>query len=364
MDYEWYYARRNTTEHDATFSIENFPIVSVTEDNVVFVKGLDVLASQPGIDTLTVLPVPTNSDAELVRFYLADNAEIFCQYDSLWHSTDKGLTWLPAGLGMPSDSNGRQATVSSVVRLNEQTLLCGLHAAAYISPQNDTTFQIGGMWISSDNGNSWSQLPHDSLDHVNVWYVHRKGDVTGAPLTMVGNNVDTLIAAIGNVYYEDDGDSWPIPLTMSNARIVISTDGGSTWKTTFNEPRIQPAFGGKRKIVSMPNGSLAAATVEAGVVWSNDGMVWQQIGSDVLSQTFISDLDVDSMGTLYASTEKGIYKIDVSEVVSVEDDKLNEPDNRKKYFTLWSYPTPAFDKVTVRINSIESANGDIKSLKL
>lgn len=364
LDYRWHYAPRYTSEHDTKYAVENFPLLTANEDEVTFMDGLYPVASQPGTDTLRILPSSKNLNVVPIRFYLADNTEIFCQYDSLWHSTDNGRTWLPAGLGIPTDSNGRQATVSSVVRLNEQTLLCGLHAAAYISPQNDTTFQLGGMWISNDNGNSWSQFPHDSLNHVNVWYVHRKGDVTGAPLAMVGNNVDTLIAAIGNVYYEDDGASWPIPLTMSNARIVTSTDGGRTWKTTFNEPRKQPAFGGKRKIVTMPNGSFAAATVEAGVVWSNNGMAWQQIGTDVLSQTFISDLDVDSMGTLYASTEKGIYKIDVSAVVSVEDDKLDEPDSKRKYFTLWTYPTPAFDKLTVRINNVETAKGDIRSLKL
>jgi len=85
--------------------------------------------------------------------------------------------------------------------------------------------------------------------------------------------------------------------------------------------------------------------MEDGVVESTDaGLTWHQLGDMPLNYRFINDIEVDSKGTIYAGTDKGLFTF-TPNTTSVEND------DHLQFASVWAYPTPAGDKLTVRINN-------------
>ncbi|GMV53016.1 MAG: hypothetical protein AMXMBFR68_08080 [Ignavibacteria bacterium] len=321
-----------------------------------------------------------------IRFYQQHESEIFCQINVLWHSTD-GATWQEIGKGLPADSNGRQGTIASILRLRDGRLLCGMKGYTVFTQREfgtdnyDTSYVKGGLWVSSDNGQNWQELSHPAVTGSNVWFLKRKGDLNEQRLaTAVDGGTDTLVASVGTVetkrvldeIHEIGPDGNPrftgfydtiSVTTMRDARIVTSTDGGVSWRVTYNEPKSRPGFSPRREIISRRDGSLLAATVESGVLWSPNGLVWTPLGNDTLNQTVILDIDVDTNDVVYAATDKGIFYIN-DRPTSVDDGKLNIPSKNGRFFSMWTYPTPVRTKVQVRLNNVEALSNTIRSLKL
>ena len=321
-----------------------------------------------------------------IRFYQQHESEIFCQINVLWHSTD-GATWQEIGKGLPADSNGRQGTIASILRLRDGRLLCGMKGYTVFTQREfgtdnyDTSYVKGGLWVSSDNGQNWQELSHPAVTGSNVWFLKRKGDLNEQRLaTAVDGGTDTLVASVGTVetkrvldeIHEIGPDGNPrftgfydtiSVTTMRDARIVTSTDGGVSWRVTYNEPKSRPGFSPRREIISRRDGSLLAATVESGVLWSPNGLVWTPLGNDTLNQTVILDIDVDTNDVVYAATDKGIFYIN-DRPTSVDDGKLNIPSKNSRFFSMWTYPAPVRTQVQVRLNNVEALSNTIRSLKL
>ncbi|KAB2895384.1 MAG: exo-alpha-sialidase [Bacteroidetes bacterium] len=369
------------------YTLNNYVITEYTKDSIVHLLKANVIRLKSETTVNLFGDNPPENYGNMLRFYQRSNTEVFCQRTALWHSTDGGATWEEVGKGLPADSNGRLGTIASMLRLRDGRLLCGMKGFTVYSQREfstdnyDTSYVSGGLWVSSDNGQNWQELPHPAVAGSNVWFLKRKGDLHEQRLaTVVDGGIDTLVAAVGTVetkrlldaIYERDPDGNPYftgfydtvsVTTMRDARIVTSTDGGVSWRVTYNEPKSRPGFSPRREIISRRDGSLLAATVESGVLWSPNGLVWTPLGNDTLNQTVILDIDVDTNDVVYAATDKGIFYIN-DRPTSVDDGKLNIPSKNGRFFSMWTYPTPVRTQVQVRLNNVEALSNTIRSLKL
>ena len=359
--------------HSDDYVTKNYEVADFTPDSVVDLNWGVIYMKADSAAPLLGDSLPRAYEDKKPRFYQQSNSEVFCQKTVLWRTTDGGATWQEIGKGLPADSNGRQGTIASILRLRDGRLLCGmkgytLYTQREFSTENyDTSYVGGGLWVSSDNGQSWQELPHPAVAGSNVWFLKRKGDLNEQRLaTVVDGGTDTLVASVGTVETKRVLDAYGQTVsvtTMRDARIVTSTDGGVSWKVTYNEPKSRPGFSPRREIISRRDGSLLAATVESGVLWSPNGLVWTPLGNDTLNQTVILDIDVDTNDVVYAATDKGIFYIN-DRPTSVDDGKLNIPSRNGRFFSMWTYPTPVRTQVQVRLNNVEALGNTIRSLKL
>ncbi|MDZ4746131.1 MAG: T9SS type A sorting domain-containing protein [bacterium] len=91
--------------------------------------------------------------------------------------------------------------------------------------------------------------------------------------------------------------------------------------------------------------------MEDGVVESTDaGLTWHQLGDMPLNYRFINDIEVDTKGTIYAGTDKGLFTF-TPNTTSVEGD------DHLKLASVWAYPTPVDDQLTVRVNNVNLISG-------
>ena len=359
--------------HSDDYVTKNYEVADFTPDSVVDLNWGVIYMKADSAAPLLGDSLPRAYEDKKPRFYQQSNSEVFCQKTVLWRTTDGGATWQEIGKGLPADSNGRQGTIASILRLRDGRLLCGmkgytLYTQREFSTENyDTSYVGGGLWVSSDNGQNWQELPHPAVAGSNVWFLKRKGDLNEQRLaTVVDGGTDTLVASVGTVETKRVLDAYGQTVsvtTMRDARIVTSTDGGVSWKVTYNEPKSRPGFSPRREIISRRDGSLLAATVESGVLWSPNGLVWTPLGNDTLNQTVILDIDVDTNDVVYAATDKGIFYIN-DRPTSVDDGKLNIPSRNGRFFSMWTYPTPVRTQVQVRLNNVEALGNTIRSLKL
>lgn len=352
---------RFNDEGDPKYALENFPLQETDSSGLLLLGKREAMRVTDGADTVEVLPTPTEPDdqGEVVRYYQRSSNVQFCLKRMLWRSLDDGKHWEQVGSGLPADSAGVVQTISTMVRLGNGKLLCGIRGYRSVGLDDDTVQRQGGFWVSADEGASWQPIGGQLDNSLCVWYLHRKGQTNGDPLTVVDSqSADTLIAAVANVLTNDLTSS----ITMNDANLMASVDGGLTWTVVYSEPRRQPATGVRREILSTADSRLIATTVENGLIESADGFHWYPLGGSELVNHTIFDVDVDASGGVYTSTNKGVYRLVLP--TSTDDATINIPYRGTEFFTMWTYPTPSYRKLTVRLNNVELVNNEFGTLGL
>ena len=158
-------------------------------------------------------------------------------------------------------------------------------------PTDNNTYWVGapagGLWLTTDNGNSWTCLTDDNA-------------VLGVSDIVVPSDYST-----SNTIYiaTGDRDSWD----NRSVGVLKSTDGGSSWNATGLNFTLANAELIYRLLISPDDNSVLIAATSDGVYKTSDaGVNWTQLSTD----KFIDmEYKPGDFSTLYASTKHGtIYK--------------------------------------------------------
>ncbi|CAN5492211.1 hypothetical protein BH10BAC6_BH10BAC6_06800 [soil metagenome] len=265
-------------------------------------------------------------------------ADRWVQSDSLYRSSDDGITWSAAEAGLPRDSAGGVIPISSIKRLPNGTLLCafrGLRKPVVSDTGTADTAIVreGGIWRSTDDGRAWSRSDAGLETDRYVWWIE--------PLPS-----GAILAVAGNALYDKAVQGQFLTgWNLVGARIFRSADNGLTWDVVYAETRDRDGYPGRRPILRTSTGSILAATMENGVIESgDDGRTWHEVGEDLYGR-MINDIDEDSTGSIWVATDNGIWSWQPTTSV-------NEPYVNGRYTSVWAYPTPARDEVTIRLNNL------------
>lgn len=218
-------------------------------------------------------------------------------------SRDKGLTWLRANAGLPAHTDIR--SFASIGK----TLFVG--ADVYVDPEDETE-AAGGIFVSHDEGRSWTDT----------------GSMSTGFLASAGTSLfaDTLLK--GFIRSKDGGKTWkpvgkglpagavilclvgsgPDLIAGTSKGLLLSTDDAASWKAgSVGLPAGTPvrslATGGKK---------LFAATPRAVFVSEDDGRTWNEAGAGFPADTEIWCLAATETD-LFAGTEgKGVWRLPLS----------------------------------------------------
>jgi photosystem II stability/assembly factor-like uncharacterized protein len=251
-------------------------------------------------DTTPLIGTETLSDIG-VRTLVKSNGTLYAgtEYAGVIHSTDNGLQWTPFTYGLPRDR------YANSLILKDSLLFAGLYWS-------------GGVFRSSDNGETWESVSSSELEYQAVFSF----EIIGTTLFAGTNN--------GGVFRTvDNGETWEqvnngLPLQpirtlavkdsillvgMDSAGVYRSTDYGDTWI-----PIISGLMNLNIKSLAVRNSILFAGTSGNGVYRSTDnGESWTEINVGLVKQSgfalakngnslFIATL---SDGGLYRSNDMG-----------------------------------------------------------
>ncbi len=139
----------------------------------------------------------------------------------LYKSVDGGDTWSRRNCGLPNAS----ASAVYVSPLDDSIALVGLGAGNATTPGGG--FFAGGVFRTTDGGDSWTRVDAGLQDDINVFYqLYARGN---ADVYTFGLGFDNLANNVGLLRSTDGGESWgsittPFDL-LRIAYLTVSTDG-------------------------------------------------------------------------------------------------------------------------------------------
>ncbi|MEO5572250.1 MAG: T9SS type A sorting domain-containing protein [Bacteroidia bacterium] len=186
----------------------------------------------------------------------------------VWRSTDGGLTWNQLTSGLP-------AVGLSYSRIGVD--LCISNPSIVYAMYVDSTYAFGGLFKSTDNGNTWTQTNNADLYSNNVmvnqgyWYGRIKVDPTDADIVYV----------IGFDMYK-------------------TADGGNSWSGTFNGVHVDHHI-----IAVHPlNHNFVMNGCDGGLhISNNGGDTWIHHEDLPITQFYTCSIDEQNPTNLYGGTQ-------------------------------------------------------------
>lgn len=187
-----------------------------------------------------------------------------------YKSTDSGVNWV----ALPTSPSGPNGLMAQNLKVFFYT-----NGSAVKVTRLLTTVQGAGVFVSEDNGNTWTTS---------------NTGLPAKPITfgLAQNGID------GSLY-----------VSLDNAGSYKSTDMGASWALAFGNVDAIPAV----KRVTLPNANLLVARTFAGPYKSTDGGLTWQKGGTGLSGGWTNNLKMDNATptpNIYASAADGVYKFD------------------------------------------------------
>ncbi|MEK6782237.1 MAG: glycosyl hydrolase [Bacteroidota bacterium] len=159
----------------------------------------------------------------------------------LYKSTDGGATWNKIHKGLPTEL-GKMAV--AVCRSNSERV--------YALIESDSDKELGGLFVSTNAGESWTRMTNDHRLLQRAWYYIELFTDPKDELTLYVLSAPALRSIDGGKTWEDisstHGDYHNLWINPNNSKnMIISDDGGSaisvnggkTWSTQNNMPTAQ-----------------------------------------------------------------------------------------------------------------------------
>jgi photosystem II stability/assembly factor-like uncharacterized protein len=255
------------------------------------------------------------------------SSHIFAAADSgLYKSSDDGKTW-------EADTNTVVRSYSLIIddnnlyNRNDKTIYRSTDwGQTWGVPLTLSLLQISRLTIKGNIifATDYNNATYCSKDYGSTWHI---SSISRLDASIAGIAIcDTILFAIQGRggFYDPSG-------------IFRSTDYGTTWK--------DQKFAYAINIVS--NDKYVLVSAEGDVLFSDDkGDKWKSIIAG-MNAPYFSSLAIGS-AYLYGASEWGLWKIPISEITAIKDNKNTLPD---KYLLKQNYPNP-FNPVTNIVYSV------------
>ncbi len=266
---------------------------------------------------------------------VAPDNHIFAGSNSgVYRSTDQGSTWAKTNKGLPTNvviyslmcgnnnvvyagGDGGSGIFCSLDDGNTwtsmNTVSNGLFTMSLMIDRNNRIFAgtlNQGVYISTDNGTSWSYSGLNSVHNVTSFGLDSTGNV--------------IVATLSGIYrLTNNSSSWSLiqtetsispPLSIastqsnqlyvgtSSSGVIHSTDNGTSWsQCNFG---LEPV--GIASLTSDNNGNMVAGSGGIGNIYfsSDEGLSWKRVYTGI-SYASISSLNLDQHGAILAGTYYG-----------------------------------------------------------
>ncbi len=230
----------------------------------------------------------------------------------------------------------------------------------------DSIIYIGtfnGIYSSTNNGDSWEQIPITTGFHIlsidkrgdyifagsenNVIFKSSDNGLTWSKIIVPAKYDGTFfpsIKIINKKVYAAARVNWGDKINVYGLGILCSSDNGETWESKNNG---LPDSCGVQSINYYNNYIFAGFKYSAGVFYSSDGGEnWIPYNKNLSTYTLNKIKVANSY--LYAATEGGMYRVSLSDfgIVSVKD----YPVEKQNYlYSTMPYPIPATNRVQAEV---------------
>lgn len=259
-----------------------------------------------------------DSSIDILSIVMSDSKILAGTWNGFIQSTDDGTTWNTfTPTGIPADT-----AIWSIVMINT-TLFAG------------TT---GDIYKSSDNGNTWTEISSGIEVDTRITSIVASGDDIFAGSARNGvfksTNGGTSWTAINSNL--TDTHIWQLVVldnklfAVTLTGVFISDNSGTSWAA-------DPSILKNVNCLVAVNDQLIAGTDDNGAYLSVDnGVTWNSFSSGMPANTRIWSLTVSS-DSIYAGTDKGVWKLPLSEITT----RIKNITELPKNFTLeQNYPNP------------------------
>jgi hypothetical protein len=217
----------------------------------------------------------------------------------------------------------------------------------------------GGVFLSTNNGTSWTAVNTGLPSHTGVWSLAVSGRSLFAGTTASGvylsTNNGTSWAAV-NTGLPSYSNVWSLAVSGTNLfagtiGVYLSTNNGTTWTQTGLTDTFVYSL-------AVSGTSLFAGTGASGVYLSTDnGTSWTAVNTGLPSYSDVWSLAVSGTN-LFAGTEGGVWRRPLSEMItSVKGLRASGPE---AYALQQSYPNPFNPSTTIRFSLPKSGYVTLK----
>ncbi|MCX7014213.1 MAG: hypothetical protein NTW86_16955 [Candidatus Sumerlaeota bacterium] len=261
---------------------------------------------------------PTNPQ---ILYASRQNSDLTAPTTVVFKSVDGGATWNPTGLALANVN----AVDVDVDPSDPQILVAGTRY------NNAAGAPSSGMYRSMDRGATWTHVLDDAL----VMQVKRLPSDPAVILTACWWTDETTQGVWRSA---DHGATWSRVYTTWTSNLTISPeepnvvylnswtsfwrsdDGGQTWGLGLYLPSIVRQITASGAVGSGPTKTIYVGSTAVGVFRSRDGgQTWEEINNGMCDNS-VGDIceDPDNPARLFAMTERGLYRIQMSEPRVIE----------------------------------------------
>ncbi len=213
----------------------------------------------------------------------------------IWKSTNGGVSWTRKTMN-PGNSTVGMLIISSLAQAPNGDLYAGTGEAAFTrySPDKASGFWGGGIWKSTDGGETWDHLPStEATSAASPWIGVYKVKVTASGRVIAATEKGIRIS-------DDGGETWSTPEGLSGfvnrvfTDLAVSADGNTIYAVSKSPVRL---------FKSTDGGSNFAVINPTDIFGTNANLVRGEVAIDVNNPNVVYFVGAGSNGQTYAMSK-------------------------------------------------------------